>query len=396
MYILTKKTDFNDFLSRKEKRLENLSNATKESKKDILKGLKKFLRSPSIKSYLLLNRSFINSATWLGKSTIRLIKPFEPSFNDKLAYLRSEEAQYILRRVKDKKSISYIKASYNEIFKTILYDFEISHLDKSYKRVSQVPQIESSVLLVSGVLNEIFTTPAFDRGAKYLKEKYNIHYNYCPTSGTKSTSENSKMIKNHMETLLKENESVFVFAYSKGGIDFLHFLKEHGLHYGQYIKGLSTVAAPILGSERVNHKLLKFLNQLHRLETSKIYRLLDQNFDILFKEFQKSLSSEFQENWFQENYSYLPNNIFYTALALESHWYDSHAWMILTKLFFQSESINDGIVDADRALYPDYFNGINLGIINGHHLIGTRSSDFVQEALIEAHIVFLNYLGLLN
>ena len=393
---MTKKSDFNDFLSRKGKRLENLSNATKESKKDIIKGLKKFIRSPSIKSYLLLNRSFLNSATWLSKSAVRLIKPFEPSFNDKLNYLRSEEAQYILRRVKDKKSISYKKATYNQIFKTILYDFEISHLDKTYNRVSQVPQIDSSVLLVSGVLNEMFTTPAFDRGAKYIKEHYNIHYNYCPTSGTKSTHENSKMIKKHMESLLKENESVFVFAYSKGGIDFLHFLKEHGMHYGQYIKGLSTVAAPILGSERVNHKLLKFFNQLHRLEASKVYQLLDQNFDILFKEFQKSLSSEFQENWFQENYSYLPNNIFYTALALESNWYDSHAWMILTKLFFQSESINDGIVDADRALYPDYFNGINLGIINGHHLIGTRSSDFVQEALIEAHIVFLNYLGLLN
>lgn len=393
---MIKKSTAQDFIKRKKKRLEVLENAASSSIHDVKSNIRLFLKSPGIKHYLKLSRTFINSSTWIGKSTYRLLRPIEPSFTEKAKYLRSERAQYILNRVRSKRDISYKYATYSEIFKTIFYDFEVSHLDSSYKQVSQVPQIKSSVLLVSGVLNEIFSTPAFERGARYINENYNINFDYCPTSGTKDVSENSLMIKEHIDKLLKDNSQVWFFTFSKGGIDTLHFLKEFGEEFDDKICGLSTVASPILGSERVNHRILQLINRLHRLENNLVYKTLDKHFDVLFKDFQKSLSSEFQENWFKENYYFLPSNMFYTALALESHWYESHIWMVLTKLFFQSQSINDGIVDAERALYPDYFQGINLGILKGHHLIGTRSSDYVQEALIEAHIVFLNYLGLLK
>lgn len=394
---LSKKTNFVDFIQRKKKRLEVLSNATKLSALDISSQLKNSFNNPGLKSSLYLGRSFFNSATWLSKSSMRLLKPIEPSFMEKKVFLAKDSTQYILKRVREKKSISYKKATYAEIFKAVFYDFEVSHLESSYKKVSSVPEIDCSVLLVSGVLNEIFSTPAFERGAKYIKDTYGIRFDYCPTSGTKSTKENSELIKQHLNELLQDNDQkVWAFAFSKGGIDFLHFLKDYGNEFGPKIEGLSTVASPLLGSERVNHKILKLINHIHQLEKNPIYKFFDTRFDLLLKDFQKSLSSDFQEHWFSENYSYLPRNMFYTALALESNWVDSHIWMILTKFFFQSKSMNDGIVDVEKALYPDYFQGLNLGIMKGHHLIGTRSSDYVQEALIEAHIVLLNYLGLLR
>ncbi|MCF8058135.1 MAG: hypothetical protein K9K67_02495 [Bacteriovoracaceae bacterium] len=395
-YNLSKKTNLKDFLNRKKKRFQVFENAACTSIEDIKFQWSKFSNEPSLKQYAKLSRSLFNSSTWLAKSAFRLVRPFEPTYSDKVNFLRSEQSQYILSRVREKKSISYKRATYNEIFKTIFYDFEISHQDSTYKKISHVPKIESSVLLVSGILNEIFTTPAFERGAKYIKDTYDINFDYCPTSGIKDTAENSLMIKKHIEKLLQNNSPVWFFSFSKGGVDTLHFLKEHGQDFREHICGLSTVASPILGSERVNHKVLQLINKIHAFEKSSLYKVLDNHFDVFFKDFQKSLSSEFQESWFQENFSFLPRNMFYTALALESNWYESHIWMVLTKLFFQSQSINDGIVDAERALYPDYFQGINLGILKGHHLIGTRSSDYVQEALIEAHIVFLNYLGLLR
>ena len=394
---LGKKTNFQDFIHRKKKRLEVLTNATKMSYEDIKDQVKNNIKNPGLKSSLYLGRSIFNSATWLSKSSARLLKPIEPSFMEKKVFLAKDSTQYILKRVREKKSISYKKATYADIFKALFYDFEVSHLEREYQKVSKVPEIESSVLLVSGVLNEIFSTPAFERGAKYIRDTYGITFDYCPTSGTKTTQENSNLIKEHLTELLNQNDKkVWAFAFSKGGIDFLHFLKENGDEFGPNIEGLSTVASPLLGSERVNHKILKLVNQIHQLEKDPIYRFFDKRFDLLFKDFQKSLSSDFQEHWFSENFSYLPRNMFYTALALESNWLDSHIWMILTKLFFQSKSMNDGIVDVEKALYPDYFQGINLGIMKGHHLIGTRSSDYVQEALIEAHIVLLNYLGLLR
>lgn len=392
--LLAKNNHFDSFLQRKKKRLESLEKATHESREELKSKLKRTSKEPGLASAASLSKTLFNSATWIGRSYWRLIKPLEPSFLEKLNYLESDQAQYILHRVRNKQSISYKKATYCEIFKTLFYDFEISHLDSSYQPVSHIPKLESSVLLVSGVFNEIFSTPAFDRGAKYLKERYDIDYSFCPTSGIKSTSENSKMIKEHMDMLADHGRKTWVFAFSKGGIDFLHFLKEYD--YQSNISGLSTVATPILGSDRVNHKILQLINQVHNFSNNRVYKFFDERFDILLKDFQQSLSSEFQESWFKENFAFLPRNIFYTALALESNWYDSHIWMILTKLFFQSQSINDGIVDAERALYPDYFQGMNLGIIKGHHLIGTRSSDYAQEALIEAHIAFLNYMGFLR
>ena len=70
--------------------------------------------------------------------------------------------------------------------------------------------------------------------------------------------------------------------------------------------------------------------------------------------------------------------------------------MILTKLILPSEKINDGVVDSENALFPDYFDAHNLGIIKGHHLIGARSSYYNQEAFLKALVVYLSYFKLLN
>ncbi|MBC96302.1 MAG: hypothetical protein CME63_00990 [Halobacteriovoraceae bacterium] len=185
---MAKNNHFDSFLQRKKKRLQSLEKATVQSGQDVKSKLKETTQNPGLNNAVSLSKSLFNGATWIGKSYWRLIKPLEPSFLEKVHYLETDLAQYILHRVRNKQSISYKKATYSEIFKTLFYDFEISHLDASYESVSQVPQIDSSVLLVSGVFNEIFSTPAFDRGAKYLKEKYDIDYSFCPTSGIKSTA----------------------------------------------------------------------------------------------------------------------------------------------------------------------------------------------------------------
>jgi hypothetical protein len=109
----------------------------------------------------------------------------------------------------------------------------------------------------------------------------------------------------------------------------------------------------------------------------------------------KSLSDKYQAQWFKLNHQDLPH-IFYSSLALESQWYQSHLWMLLAKIFFNSKESNDGVVDVKDAKFPDYFKSYHLGKIYGHHLIGLRYSNFNQEALIETHIIVLHYLGLLN
>ena len=69
--------------------------------------------------------------------------------------------------------------------------------------------------------------------------------------------------------------------------------------------------------------------------------------------------------------------------------------MILTKAIFRSQKNNDGIVDVENAQFPYYFSGINLGVLKGHHLVGSRSSFYDQEALMKAHLIYLNYKKML-
>ena len=121
--------------------------------------------------------------------------------------------------------------------------------------------------------------------------------------------------------------------------------------------------------------------------------MLKKEKNFLFKQVVRSLSEENQSPWFERNHESLPKDLFYTSTAFESSWYESHLWMILTRLFFRIKEVNDGVVEAWQAMFPPYFDALNLGVIKGHHLVGTRSSKYSQEALLEAHLVFLNYLG---
>ena len=111
---------------------------------------------------------------------------------------------------------------------------------------------------------------------------------------------------------------------------------------------------------------------------------------------QKSLSKSYRESWFKKHHKSLPQKPFYTALAFQSKWHQSHVWMILTKAFFQSQKQNDGVVDVENAQFPAFFKGINLGVLEGHHLVGSRSSFYDQEALMKAHLIFLNYKKLIK
>ncbi|MDC1173874.1 hypothetical protein OAT67_00630 [Bacteriovoracaceae bacterium] len=385
------------FFLKRKRRSGFLVNATTQSIEEVSSRISQLIQNPNPYQLILLLRSMLNGTTWVGHSYVRLLASLldRSSFSTNPEY--DKKTKTILKHVIENKRLSYKEATNVEIFKAIFNDLEFAHHSPEYKSKLVVPEINCTIVLISGVFNEIFSTPAFERGVKHLQEKTGVKY-ICPKAhGTKSTEFNSKSIKEQLFKYIKQNpsEKLWIVSFSKGGVDSLHFLSQEKEFAEKYIIGLSTIASPILGSEHTNHRILKAINKIHNFSNNKVYKFVDNKVDFLFKDFQKSLSNEFQAKWFKRNYTKLPKNLFYTALALEAQWYESHIWMILTKVFFSSESINDGIVDAENALYPDYFKGRNLGIIKGHHLIGTRSSFYSQEALLEAHVIYLKYMKLL-
>ena len=306
-------------------------------------------------------------------------------------------ALHILGRVCRKEKIDLKKVSHSEIFKAIFKDLEFAHLHPKYKSKLKIPNFRCTIVLVSGALNEIFTTPAFARGAYYLAAQSNFKVFAPKVTGTKSTHHNQELLKEQLEQYIERNprEKLWMICFSKGGLDTLHFLKDNPRFAQSYILGVSMMACPILGSDKLDHQILKAIDRVHKYHDNFIYKFFDKKFDVFFKEFQKSLSNKYQADWFKKNHFSLPKDLFYTAVAFEAKWYNSHLWMVFAKIFFQSEDLNDGLVDIQNALFPGYFQGLNLGVLEGHHLVGTRNSFYCQEALLEAHLVFLDYFDLL-
>ncbi|MGZ3787470.1 MAG: hypothetical protein ACXVLQ_03045 [Bacteriovorax sp.] len=386
---------FSQYRSRIKKSRDVLSYAKTTSLEEFVFNIQKIKSSRTKKDFLKSLLSATNSGIWVSRSAFVVLKSFFDIRQIENKNLHNERAQEILAGVINKRTVD---ASDSEIFRTIYAEITHSHLNHDYKSALTVPASNVTIVLVSGVLNEIFSTPAFQRGAENLLDQYNIKHIAPAVDGKKGSRENAVLLRKQIDQYIEENpdEKLWFFCFSKGGIDTLHFLKSEGEDLSSNILGISFIATPIMGSDHVNNNLLKLVNALSRVPEEVSRRILGKKIDLLAKELQKSLSRSYRESWFKKYHNALPKKPFYTAIAFESKWHQSHVWMMLAKAFFRSQKLNDGIVDVENAQFPSYFKGMNLGILEGHHLVGSRSSFFDQEALMKAHLVFLHYKKLIK
>jgi triacylglycerol esterase/lipase EstA (alpha/beta hydrolase family) len=381
------------------KHREHLLSAFETTHTDLVNDLAQIKKSPKKHEVFSFLRNLSANSAWISnlsfkifKSSLGWHKPLSEDVENNRKY------QYILEKVQNSEPIFKRNISDDEIFKAIFLDKELSHFKTEYKARTHFTKTDSTIVLIDGVFNELYTVKVFQKGLDKLLQKYGQKYFVAHVSGIDGSEHNAKQLKATLEEYVANHpdEKLWLLAFSKGGVDALHFLNRNVSFANRHISGLSTIASPIIGSHHLDHKGIRFLNAIQELTDKKVSRYIGMNRDIILKELQRSLDAKIQEKWFRDNYKKLPSKLFYTATALNAKWYESHIWMIVTKSFFQSDKINDGVVDMDRALYPDYFNGINLGAIRGHHLIGTRSSSYDQEALLKAHIIFLKYKRLLS
>lgn len=393
------KSYIESYIKKSTKKRIRLQRATTVGSQEIVSRVEDFSADPSLKNLIILTRGLTTSGVFISRSFLRyLTSHVDFSKTEKIELTENDKT--ILSSVETGTPIDSFQASPKEIFTAIFKERILSHDEpnKDFGAKLSPKPFKTTLVLVSGVLNEIFSNAAFERGAQHLSSSLGIHY-ICPkVDGTKSVEYNSNLLKDQLIDYSNENpeEKLWLLGFSKGGVDCLHFLADNPQFAKDNIIGLSTIASPILGANHLNHKILKIINSLHNYSDNQIYKFFEKQTDLLFKEFQESLSQEQQKAWFKENHHLLPKLSFYTSLAMESNWKESHFWMILTKAFFQNEKLNDGVVVAENALFPSYFDSHNFGIMKGHHLIGTRSSTYNQEALLEAHVIYLQYIDQLS
>jgi hypothetical protein len=383
--------------SRRKYSKETLSKVKNISNTEFRESIINLIKNPNIIESLNLLKDMTGSTVWVTRAYLRhLSAPLQVKYIPK--HLKDSKTQYILKYINRDKPIPDKNITCEDVFKAVYDELNYTYYHPHHECKITGVEIKPTIVLVSGVFNEIFKTAAFERGAEHLSNELHFKYITAKVDGIKSTEYNAELLKTQLEKYCHDNpnEKLWLFSYSKGGIDCLHFLRNNIEFSNKKILGLSTVATPILGTNHLNNRILKIINSIHRFEGTKVYNFLSENRDFLAKEFQRTLSAKFQGPWFKENYSKLPDKLFYSALALESQWYESHVWMILAKFLLSSKSPNDGVVDSDHALFPPYFEASNFGIIKGHHLVGSRSSFYSQEALLEAHIITMKYLKILE
>lgn len=377
---------------------EMFKTSLRVSKREVTESFKEMIKDRQTGQVLFFLRDLIGSGAWVGNTGLKHLKTVT-GLDKKISGNNDDVyAQMIVTSIANKKTLDKNRYSKEEVFKAIYKELEFSHWTPQYQSLLRFKPLKATIVLVSGVLNEVYKTAAFESGVMHLSKKYGQKYFVAKVKGLKGSKHNAKLIEKQLKKYIDDNpkEKLWIIAYSKGGIDSLHFLRNNSEFANRHIIGLSTIASPIMGSKHIDeHKGLKFLNSIHQFSHTKIYKYLLKKYDFLAKDLQQSLSATHQEKWLKRNYSKMPKKPFYTALGLEANFIESHIGMMFTKLIFSTEQGNDGVVEADRAFFPDYFKSHNLGLIRGHHLIGARSSTYLQEALIETHALFLDYYKLI-
>jgi hypothetical protein len=374
-----------------------LKNAAVTSSQDIISAFAQFINNPKPQEMMVLMRSLTTSGVWVSHSTLR----YFASIIERDKYLNNQIPDQIsieiIRAIRDKQPLPE-GISHEIAFDILFRDISFAHRNSLYDGMVPLPKIAPTLVLISGVLNEIFSTPAFARGAEYISQKSGLKRTSFQVSGRKGTEHNIELLHKQFEIYLTShpNEKLWIVAFSKGGLDILHFMHKYPEFSDKHIAGVSLMATPIMGSGYLQNRLFKTAREVESRIFKGRLNKFSKDRDLFAISLREALSEEKQANWFHLFHHELPKKPFYSALAFESHWYQSHIWMMMTKLILQAKGSNDGVVEVDRAQFPSYFQGINFGVQNGHHLVGTRSSFFSQEALLEAHLIYLNYLGHLN
>ena len=385
------------YFSRAKKSKSFFTDAIAISSKELTDSLYTLVKKPNLKATVQLASDIVGSSAWISNSYFNLLLTLGGIHKPQERQIDPDDHRFIIDKISQNIRISEEQYTEQEVFRSIYNELEYAHDHPDYESALKLPKIFPTIVLVSGVFNELYKTAAFERGVQHASRISDLKYFVAKTDGFEGTKYNTTLIEEQLFDYHQNHpdEKLWIISYSKGGIDSLHFMRKNKEWCEKNVVGLSTIASPILGSPHLSNKLFRLVKYFQDLSTSEFMKYVEGNKDILKREFLKSLDHGKQEPWFRANYHLLPENSFYTSIALEAEWYESHLYMMVAKALFSSNNVNDGVVDAKSAIFPSYFKAKNLGLIKGHHLIGARSSTYAQEALVMTHIIYLKYLNLI-
>src|SRR5210317_1436165 len=244
-----------DYLNRNKRSKRFLSEARSTAVEEIFDMVETVVKYPSPISVIKFVKKCTTSGIWVSHAALRFILSIIEFKNDKFLRLEHPLTQKILSNVRDNLPIKESFITDQQIFNAIFMERQFYHIHSEQKAILDHPRIDSTIVLVDGVLNEIFSTSTFERTLKSLSEKYNIKYFIPKIDGLKCTSENANSLRIQINNYIENHpeEKLWIIGYSKGGIDSLHYAYENSHYASDHILGISTIACLILGSEKFEH-----------------------------------------------------------------------------------------------------------------------------------------------
>ena len=221
--------NINNYFSRTKKSSAFLGNSINISYKEIKKSSISLLKNPGPSETAQLIQDLVGSGAWIGNSYLKLLLTIAGIKREKRKLLTSSDWHFLVDMISKKIPIEPKSFTHQDIFQSIYTELDYAHNNPSYQSALTPPKIFPTIVLISGVFNELYKTAAFERGVQHAGEVCGLKYLVADTHGFKSSGHNTKLIEETLFNYHRSNpdEKLWIIAYSKGGIDSLHFLRKN-------------------------------------------------------------------------------------------------------------------------------------------------------------------------
>jgi hypothetical protein len=253
-----------------------------------------------------------------------------------------------------------------------------------------------TVVLVPGIYGELFDGELWQRGLKAVRDRLGVRTFTAPVDGRCSAEYNAPVLRAALRDDIARRRArgyeaprYLLIGYSKGGIDATHMLLADSALAHEHVAALVTVATPHLGSPVAERSPLPAPVLRWGVRTP-----LPAPCDSASAA--ASLWPGTRAAFWADHEQQVATRANYFSLSFTSDMQHAHPFMKITKRVGQFTEPNDGVVALRASQFPSSVPAVHLGTIDADHIAGITASSFPQEAFMEAIVLTLGELGVLD
>jgi hypothetical protein len=253
-----------------------------------------------------------------------------------------------------------------------------------------------AVLYVPGIFGELFDDEIWRRGLHAAREQLGVRVVPVAADGRCSEGHNATRILAAMREDTQRRlargyarPQYIIMGYSKGGVDATEALVRDTALARAQVAALVTIAAPHGGSPVAERSDIP-----EALLALAVARPRPPSCDTTHAV--ESLWPANRAAFWNDRGRLLDGLVPLVSVSLTSELREAHPWMKITKRIARFSESNDGVVARSASRFPSAVASVDLGAVEGDHIAGRVASAFPQESFVEALLLTLNELGLVE